>query len=93
MYAQCKYNDINLIIWEQITLYTYVSILHYNVSNFFSNNSLRYKQNKYPVLLLTQGVNTKYDQYLDQRTHNINNGSHFAATADILGIYENSIKN
>merc|ERR1719266_2166545 len=47
---------------------------------------LRYKQNKYPVLLLTQGVNTKYDQYLDQRTHNINNGSHFAATADILGL-------
>ena len=54
----------------------------------FSNNSLRYKQNKYPVLLLTQGVNTKYDQYLDQRTHNINNGSHFAATADILGTYK-----
>lgn len=47
---------------------------------------LRYKQNKYPVLLLTQGVNTKYDQYLDQRTHNVNNGSHFAATADILGL-------
>ena len=89
MYAQCKYNDINLIIWEQIT---YVSILHYNVSNFFSNNSLRYKQNKYPVLLLTQGVNTKYDQYLDQRTHNINNGSHFAATADILGTYKTLLK-
>ena len=61
------------------------SILH-SFNTFFINNSLRYKQNKYPVLLLTQGVNTKYDQYLDQRTHNINNGSHFAATADILGI-------
>ena len=48
---------------------------------------LRYKQNKYPVLLLTQGVNTKYEQYLDQRTHNINNGSNFATTADILGKY------
>ena len=68
---------------------------HYTIRillQYFSNFSLRYKQNKYPVLLLTQGVNTKYDQYLDQRTHNINNGSHFAATADILGIYENSIK-
>ena len=55
------------------------------MTNPSSFSSLRYKQNKYPVLLLTQGVNTKYDQYLDQRTHNVNNGSHFAATADILG--------
>ena len=59
-----------------------------------SNFRLRYKQNKYPVLLLTQGVNTKYDQYLDQRTHNINNGSNFASTAGILGKewYDNYLK-
>ena len=86
MFARCKCNDFNLILCKQTTYYT----AYYKAFTllFSLNNSLRYKQNKYPVLLLTQGVNTKYDQYLDQRTHNINNGSHFAATADILGTYK-----
>ena len=44
------------------------------------------KQNRYPVLLLTQGANSKYDDYLDPRTWTIQNASHFVAMAEILGV-------
>ena len=47
---------------------------------------IRLKQNRYPVLLLTQGINSKYDDYLDPRTWTIENGSSFVAMAEILGI-------
>lgn len=47
---------------------------------------IRLKQNRYPVLLLTQGVNSKYDDYLDPRTWTIENGSNYAAMAEILGV-------
>lgn len=47
---------------------------------------LRTKQNKYPVLLLTQGKSGKYTEYIDPRTWNIPNASWFVETADILGI-------
>ena len=43
------------------------------------------KQNRYPVLLLTQGINSKYDDLFDPRTWTIENGSHFVAMAEILG--------
>eukprot|EP00096_Caligus_rogercresseyi_P004256 TRINITY_DN1844_c0_g2_i1.p1 TRINITY_DN1844_c0_g2~~TRINITY_DN1844_c0_g2_i1.p1 ORF type:complete len:439 (+),score=88.82 TRINITY_DN1844_c0_g2_i1:1285-2601(+) len=46
----------------------------------------RKKQNQYPVLLLTVGINTKYDQYRDARTWNIKNGSYYVEMQDILGI-------
>ena len=48
--------------------------------------AVRVKQNRYPVLLLTQGVNTKYPEYADPRTWTIENGSNFVAVAEILGV-------
>ena len=45
------------------------------------------KQNRYPVLLLTQGINSKYDDLFDPRTWTIENGSHFVAMAEILGMF------
>jgi hypothetical protein len=47
---------------------------------------VRLKQNRYPVLLLTQGVNNKYDDYPDPRTKTIENGSSYVAMAEILGM-------
>ena len=44
------------------------------------------KQNRYPVLLLTQGVNTKYDDYMDPRTWTIAKGSNFVSMLEILGV-------
>ena len=44
------------------------------------------KQNRFPVLLLTQGANSKYDDYLDPRTWTIQNASNFATMAEILGV-------
>lgn len=48
--------------------------------------TIRCKQNKYPVLFLTQGVNSKYANYRDPRTRNIPNASKFVEMAEILGI-------
>lgn len=53
---------------------------------YYFNFRLRLKQNRYPVLLLTQGINSKYEDYLDPRTWTVKNGSNFAAMADILGV-------
>ena len=47
---------------------------------------IRLKQNRYPVLLLTQGINSKYDDYSDPRTWTIENGSSYVAMAEILGM-------
>ena len=47
---------------------------------------IRLKQNRYPVLLLTQGVNTKYDDYMDPRTWTIAKGSNFVSMLEILGV-------
>ena len=44
------------------------------------------KQNRYPALLLTQGINSKYDDYYDPRTWTIKNGSNFVAMSEILGV-------
>ena len=43
------------------------------------------KQNKYPVLLLTQGENSGYEEYQDPRTWSINNGVLFAEMSGLLG--------
>ena len=47
------------------------------MTSFFQIFSVRLKQNRYPVLLLTQGINSKYDDYVDPRTWTIKNGSNF----------------
>ena len=52
----------------------------------FSHNSIRLKQNRYPVLFLTQGVHSKYDDYLDPRTRSVANATYFASMTDILGV-------
>ncbi len=38
------------------------------------------------MLLLTQGINNKYENYLDPRTWTIENGSNFVAMVEILGV-------
>lgn len=47
---------------------------------------MRLKQNKYPVVFLTQGVTVKYPTYHDPRCQTIPMAMRHALTADILGI-------
>ena len=47
---------------------------------------IRYKQNKYPLLFLTQGVTEKYPAYQDPRTETVLMASYFAKAINILGI-------
>jgi hypothetical protein len=43
------------------------------------------KQNKYPTMLLTQGINTKYKDYQDPRTWTIPLATCFVKMAGLLG--------
>ncbi|XP_032674256.1 glycerophosphocholine phosphodiesterase GPCPD1-like isoform X2 [Odontomachus brunneus] len=47
---------------------------------------IRLKQNKYPVVFLTQGVTLKYPTYHDPRCQTVPMAKRHALTADILGI-------
>jgi len=47
---------------------------------------IRLKQNKYPVMFLTQGITSKYPPYHDQRCQNVPMAVHFAIGSGILGI-------
>ncbi|XP_071519746.1 glycerophosphocholine phosphodiesterase GPCPD1-like isoform X1 [Panulirus ornatus] len=47
---------------------------------------LRLKQNRYPVMFLTQGVSEVWPPYEDQRTSTIHQAVLYAINADILGI-------
>lgn len=47
---------------------------------------MRLKQNKYPVVFLTQGVTAKYPTYHDTRCQNIPMAMRHALASDILGI-------
>ncbi|XP_071557921.1 glycerophosphocholine phosphodiesterase GPCPD1 isoform X1 [Temnothorax nylanderi] len=47
---------------------------------------IRLKQNKYPVVFLTQGITSKYPTYHDPRCQTIPMAMRHALTADILGI-------
>lgn len=47
---------------------------------------IRLKQNKYPVLFLTQGQTKRFPSYLDPRTSSIPMAIYFAKSAGILGI-------
>merc|ERR1712127_945705 len=47
---------------------------------------LIHKQNRYPVLLLTQGENSKYPDFRDSRTWTIKQGVLFAEMAGLLGL-------
>ena len=48
--------------------------------------ALRYKQNKYPVLFLTQGDTEKYPRYDDPRCWTVKSGINFVNIIEILGI-------
>ncbi|XP_063853810.1 glycerophosphocholine phosphodiesterase GPCPD1-like [Scylla paramamosain] len=47
---------------------------------------LRLKQNRYPVMFLTQGVSEVWPPYEDQRTNSVQQAILYAVNADILGI-------
>ncbi|KAL1123856.1 hypothetical protein AAG570_001626 [Ranatra chinensis] len=47
---------------------------------------IRLKQNKYPVMFLTQGITDKYPAYHDPRCQNVPMAVHFALNMGILGI-------
>ena len=55
-------------------------------SSSFYYSRIRLKQNKYPVLFLTQGSHSQYDDYLDPRTRTVAAATYFASMAEILGI-------
>ncbi|XP_064474264.1 glycerophosphocholine phosphodiesterase GPCPD1-like isoform X2 [Ornithodoros turicata] len=47
---------------------------------------IRMKQNKYPLLFLTQGQTEKYPPYMDPRTSTVPIATYFALSASILGV-------
>ncbi|WAQ99036.1 GPCP1-like protein [Mya arenaria] len=47
---------------------------------------LRLKQNRFPVLFLTQGDTDQYDLYRDKRTHSVIMATEFAIANDLLGV-------
>jgi len=47
---------------------------------------VKYKQAKYPVVFLTQGVTSKYPMYHDPRCHTIMSAVRFARCLGMLGI-------
>lgn len=50
----------------------------------FGNFSLRLKQNRYPVMLLTQADTTAYESYGDQRTKSVTMAAEFCIAHDLL---------
>nr|BAH72659.1 ACYPI005651 [Acyrthosiphon pisum] len=47
---------------------------------------LKMKQNRYPILFLTQGVTVRYPSYADPRCHSIQNAVYHATCHDLLGV-------
>lgn len=47
---------------------------------------LRLKQNKFPVVFLSQGMTDLYERYVDMRTRSVWNGIYFAQAFDLAGI-------
>ncbi len=48
--------------------------------------SLRRKQNKYPVLFLTQAETAKYKSYRDPRCWTIDSAAKFVGMSELLGV-------
>ena len=51
---------------------------------FLSSHRIRLKQNKYPVMFLTQGVTEKYPMYNDPICQTIPMAIHYAISSNIL---------
>lgn len=47
---------------------------------------LRLKQNKFPVIFLSQGMTDRFERYVDTRARSIWNGIYFAQAFDLAGI-------
>uniref|UniRef100_A0A6G1SJJ5 Glycerophosphocholine phosphodiesterase GPCPD1 n=1 Tax=Aceria tosichella TaxID=561515 RepID=A0A6G1SJJ5_9ACAR len=47
---------------------------------------LRLKQNRFPVVFLTQGMTDRYERYVDTRARSVWNGIYFAQAFDLAGI-------
>ncbi|XP_060846937.1 LOW QUALITY PROTEIN: glycerophosphocholine phosphodiesterase GPCPD1-like [Rhopalosiphum padi] len=47
---------------------------------------LKMKQNRYPILFLTQGITERYPTYADPRCHTIQNAVYHATCHDFLGV-------
>ena len=79
MFVRCKFKFLCLILQSGLFYVNNVRIIN--------------KQNKYPVLLLTQGENSGYEEYQDPRTWSINNGVLFAEMSGLLGEKEEELIN
>ena len=55
-------------------------------ADFLHPDRIINKQNKYPVLLLTQGEDSGYEEYIDPRTWSISNGVLFVEMSGLLGL-------
>lgn len=47
---------------------------------------LRLKQNRFPVIFLSQGMTDRYERYMDMRARSVRNGIYFALAFDLAGI-------
>lgn len=47
---------------------------------------LRLKQDRFPVIFLTQGMTDRYERYVDLRARSVRNGIYFAQAFDLAGI-------
>lgn len=47
---------------------------------------LRMKQNRFPVIFLSQGMTDQYERYVDVRARSVRNGIYFAQAFDLAGI-------
>ena len=67
----------------------FIDLLVYNLNqlNYLCiNERLKYKQNRYPVLFLTQGMTKKWQKFKDPRNETIEMAVYFAASIGLEGI-------
>lgn len=64
--------------------------MQFKIKNVFIsillNFRVKMKQNRYPVLFLTQGVTKRYPSYADPRCHTIQSAVYFSSSHDLLVI-------
>lgn len=85
------YNPLDLntyldIILEVVLKYGGTRRIIFSCFNPDICSMIRMKQNKYPVMFLTQGETNKYEHYSDPRCWSIKSATYFANMIEILGI-------
>ncbi|XP_022900956.2 glycerophosphocholine phosphodiesterase GPCPD1-like [Onthophagus taurus] len=81
--------DLNIFvdtILEVVLQYAGVREIVFSSFNPDVVSMVRLKQNKYPVMFLTQGDTKRYPPYDDQRCWNMTNAVHFSKMHEILGV-------